>query len=103
MKSLVLQADYHRNGVSGEGFYVGIVADDEGDKLLIHFPEYDKGGELARFQSRIAVLDLAQAAEGNIYMHPVGDQPGGNAWRGDHYVHHAEAVRDAVEHRWANQ
>lgn len=93
----VLEADYHRNGVGGEGFYVGVIQDHEqGRMLLTYFPE-----EGARWQSRIAVVNLDTAATGNIYMHPHGDHEGGNAWRGDHYQEAAEMVRAAVEARWA--
>lgn len=93
----VEQADHHRNGTGGNGFYVGIIREakpghPETRKLVIYFPQI---GDCA-----IAVLDLAQAAEGNIYMYPHAEQPGGNAWRGGEYRPVAEAIRETVEARW---
>ena len=73
--STVLAADYHRNGVGGVGFYVGIV-NDEGRRMLI--VSFDDDSDCYT-----AALDVDQAAAGNIYMFPHDDQPGGNAWRGD--------------------
>lgn len=82
-QDMILAADYHRNGVSGRGFYVGIIRDEDGSrKLIIDFP----GNEC-----RTAVLDLDKAAEGNIFTHPTDGHPGGNAWRGDHYTGAASA------------
>jgi hypothetical protein len=96
--------DFHRNGVGGDGFYVGIITEpDENDrrrksrKLVIAFPEIG--------QCAVAVLDLDKAAAGNIHMHPRlvnksdpdprewewDDSVGGNAWRGDHYAWALEA------------
>lgn len=100
----VLHADYHRNGVGGEGFYVGLIYDDAQQCALLvtWFPEYQEDDDtLAKFQTRISVIDPAKAAEGNVYMHPFNGQPGGNAWRGDHYQDAAKAIRAAVEARWA--
>jgi uncharacterized protein YxjI len=92
----VLEADYHRNGVSGDGFYIGIVEETldgaTSRKLVTYFPEVG--------QCAISVVELDKAAEGNIYMHPTNSQPGGNAWRGDYYLEHAEAIKAEVEKRW---
>lgn len=76
----ITAADFHRNGISGDGFYVGIFTDDDGSrKLVVSFPDIG--------QCAVAVLDLDEAAKGNIYMHPHHDKDGtgGNAWRGDNY------------------
>lgn len=98
---VVVEADHHRNGVSGEGFYVGVVAEaNESHKLVTWFPEYDEDGELIQWQTRIAVLDLDKAATGNIYMHPEGEHEGNNAWRGDHYGAEARALKDVVDARF---
>lgn len=82
----VLEAAYHRNGVGGEGFYVALIDDPdiEGRVLLTWFPQYsDPMTEtLARYQSRVAVVEIERARQGNIYMHPTGEHPGNNAWRG---------------------
>ena len=101
----VIEADHHRNGVAGEGFYVGIISEGRGSartrKLVICFPEYDDDDceTLAAWQTRVAVLDLDMAAEGNIYMHPTKRHEGGNAWRGDHYGDAARAIMAAHEVR----
>ncbi len=97
----ILEADYHRNGVGGEGFYVGLIRDEGRRMLVTWFPEYeDDGNTLTPFQTRIAVVDVDAAATGNIYMYRRGDQPGGNAWRGDHYGTAARKIRDTVHARW---
>lgn len=99
----VLHADYHRNGVGGAGFFVGLVHDSEEqrDFLVTWFPQYEEDGDtLQKFQENIAVIDPAQAATGNVYMHPTGDQPGGNAWRGDHYGDAARAMQQLVRSRY---
>jgi hypothetical protein len=82
----VSDADYHRNGGSGTGFYVGIFEYDGRRMLGITFDDDERA---------VAVLDLDEAARGNIYMHPSpGKQnTGGNAWRGDHFMH----IRAAFE------
>ncbi len=71
--------DYHRNGVSGIGFYVGIVKEVEGKTsrtmLVIRFPKQadnDVGGVLC------AAFDLAKLDQRNIHF-------GENSWRGDYY------------------
>lgn len=93
----VIEADYHRNGIAGEPFYIGII-EDEGRRMLItYFPPPDPA---PRWHCpRIAVVDLDLAATGNIYMHPEGDRDGGNAWRGDHYQPHADAIVAHVTQR----
>lgn len=88
--------DYHRNGISGDGFYVGIYRDKDGSrKLITYFPDLG--------QCAVAVLDLDMAAAGNVYMHPQDGVPGtgGNAWRGDHYHEAAEDMVRLVSERWS--
>lgn len=78
-KPEVLEADWHRNGVSGVGFSVAVVKDPaEGRMLVIDF-----SGEQGSDYGYTAVLNLDMAAEGNIYMFGQGKHAGGNAWRGD--------------------
>lgn len=88
-------ADYHRNGIAGAGFFVGIVNDEEtGRMLVINFP--DEYGTTA-------VLNLDEAQKGNIYMHPEEGKPGtgNNAWRGDRLGHkYNKAIAAAVEARY---
>jgi hypothetical protein len=64
--------DYHRNGVSGEGFYV---------VLFRSLPEIKQGVAIyfPSDHSRCAVLDVEQTAAGNVAF------ARGNSWRGDHY------------------
>jgi hypothetical protein len=98
-KENVLAVDYHRNGVGGEGFYVGIIADQE-----------EPGGPVSRKlvvafdmpECAVAVLDLKEAYHGNIFMHPQPAIPGsgGNAWRGDHYAGYLEVFRAMLDERW---
>lgn len=81
-------ADYHRNGIGGQGFYVAIVNDpdedgDMGRMLVIDFTgAQDEGHQEYGYT---AVLNLDKAFDGNIYMFPSKDKPGtgDNAWRGD--------------------
>ena len=76
--------DWHRNGVAGSGFYVGIVKDPiEGRMLVIDFGSDDP--EANDYETCVAVLNLDEAARGNIFMHarPEVENSGGNAWRGD--------------------
>jgi hypothetical protein len=95
----LLEADYHRNGVGGAGFYVALFHDHNDDrrKLLTWFPTDDaEHGPIGR-QDRVAVIDVDEAATGNIYMHPRNRHKGGNAWRGaDSYSDLLPLVRDVV-------
>jgi hypothetical protein len=66
--------DYHRNGISGVGFYVVCFRwAEEGDEprpmVATVFPE----------QGCVAVLDREQTRRGNIAF------ARGNSWRGDHF------------------
>jgi hypothetical protein len=91
--------DYHRNGVSGAPFYVGIYRDTDGTRKLI---TYFRSGDCA-----VAVLDLDKAAAGNVFMHaqrasrgaPAVPGTGGNAWRGDNYADVAEAMAEVWRER----
>lgn len=38
----LIDMDYHRNGVSGVGFYVAIVKSEGEDMLVVRFPDCDK-------------------------------------------------------------
>lgn len=85
----VEQAAYHRNGVSGEGFYVGIAKCwvDDGDRrmLVTFFPDLFDGEPLpagrdasGKFANpRIAVMDLD-----DLEQH----------WRGDNFTDVADAI-----------
>lgn len=90
----ILEADYHRNGVSGEGFYVGILKEGDTRKLVICFDAPET----------TAVLDLDKAASGNIYMYPPAGREqeglGGNAWRGDLYSDLREDLKAKAEENY---
>lgn len=65
MKRKVLSADYHRNGIAGEGFYVVLFEDDDGREILRtrahRFPcvLYDKGAFQVELDGPpLRVLDL---------------------------------------------
>ena len=71
--------DYHRNGICGLGFHVGIVATHNEGKdrrmLVIRFP---KSADKDTGQIVCAAFDLALLAEENIRFFE-------NSWRGDHF------------------
>lgn len=79
----VTDVAYHRNGVGGEGFMVAIAQHPEYGRMLVVDFGYDAKTHSDDNWGHVAVLNLDQAADGNIYMHPNNDQPGGNAWRED--------------------
>lgn len=75
--SFVHSAAFHRNGVSGKPFYVGVVTDPFGDgddrKYLIHHvPEYNDDGDIVDEATLALRLDLLPDIRFGI-----------NSWRGD--------------------
>jgi hypothetical protein len=99
MSTKILEADHHRNGVSGVGFTVALFTDSEnpGQTFLgISFESDDEGMPVdQRNIGCVAVVDVNKAAAGNIYMYPENGQPGDNAWRGNDYYH--ETMREAYQ------
>ena len=88
----IVEADSHRNGISGVPFYVGIVNAPEGRMLIITFSGDEPGDD-----AYTAVLDLDEAARGNIYMFPHNGRGGGNAWRGNQFAsRYRKAIMDRV-------
>ncbi|MGH9248076.1 MAG: hypothetical protein ACRD0W_00935 [Acidimicrobiales bacterium] len=88
----VTAAAFHRNGISGNGFNVAIITTGDNRFLVIDFVGAWDESEPAPSEHKgyTAVLDLDQAARGNIFMHPRVDDRGNpvegtgdNAWRGD--------------------
>lgn len=72
IKIKVEQIEYHRNGISGEPFYVVLFRDlTEGDNSQV------KVATVFEASKHVAVLGLDGLNEGNIGM--------GNKWRGDNY------------------
>ena len=77
----ITQLSYHRNGICGDGFYTGILIDNDNDrKVFTHFPDHNEDGELINGDNvRTAILDLdiLKEKEDTRFFH--------NSWRGDHY------------------
>jgi hypothetical protein len=89
MKIKVTDIDYHRNGISGEGFWAVAFDWKDDDKQLRHMVAavFDRPGQ-------VAVLDAEMASEGNVTF-------GSNSWRGDHFENDlrlaiAEYEKDAM-------
>jgi hypothetical protein len=84
MKRKITKKDYHRNGICGEGFHVGIIRDEDGSKkLFVTFPEYDmevinEEERVIEGNCRTAILDLKLLKDEVIEFME-------NGWRGDHY------------------
>lgn len=99
MARQVIEADYHRNGIGGLGFFVAIVRDvfDEGDDDLFLYIEM---GDDWRDGIHVAVLKLKDIADHNIYMHRANGKRGGAAWRGDNAADASAEVRAFVEATW---
>ena len=72
----VTDLHYHRNGISGLGFYVAIVKEDGRDMLVIRFPK-----EADRQTGNVvcAAFDLELLEKRDIVF-------GSNSYRGDHYA-----------------
>jgi hypothetical protein len=99
----LVAVDHHRNGVGGMGFFTALFTDDEqpGRTFLgIAFPYWDEQAqEYREWNGQVAVLDVEQAAAGNIFMWGQKDeqgneQPGDNAWRGADY--YGQTMKDAA-------
>ncbi len=79
-----LKIDYHRNGVSGNGFHVATFNwKDDGEKKQRHMVAIIFEG-----QGDCAVLDIDETAKDNIEF------ANGNSWRGDHFE---DELRKAIE------
>lgn len=72
---IVKEFHYHRNGVSGLPFHVGIVQEGEQEMLVIRF---EKSADEATGNVVCAAFDLARLDEREIRFSY-------NSWRGDHY------------------
>lgn len=84
----IKKLEYHRNGVSGEGFWVAL-AERSGPKqaafdnfVIIRFHDDDPCGGV-----RCAAFDVDKLANGNITF-------GENSWRGDVYAPFIDAAID---------
>lgn len=72
MNRKLIESAYHRNGVSGNGFWAHVFIDDDGSrKVAIDF------GDIG--QCPVAVLDIDILAKSGVAF-------GVNSWRGDNYA-----------------
>jgi hypothetical protein len=86
----ILKADYHRNGVGGNGFFVALFEDDDGStKFGVFFPDQDNSGKSIPSMNT-AVFDLDLLKKKKIKMSE------GNACRGDYYADLLTLVADHV-------
>jgi len=83
VKMRVVKLTYHRNGVGGMPFYVGIVKDEKSRKVVIRFKDLDSlvGNIMC------VALDVDMLNRNNIED---------NAWRGEYYV---RLIDEAIERR----
>lgn len=81
---------YHRNGVSGDGFYCAVATDKEnGDMLITYFPDL---GQCACAVYCLSILPNIRFME--------------NSWRGDHYagaMRQAIAIQDKQYDAWSER
>jgi len=82
------KVEYHRNGIMGDGFMVGLanclVEGKKRKMLFVQFPKQDENGETPKDEwanMQTAVLDMDLLAQGDI-----GGNNGWNQWRGDHFA-----------------
>ena len=73
MRINVVETAYHRNGISGEGFYVVRFKWRDGRNYRNMVATIFEG------RGRLAVLDTDETAKGNIAFAK------GNSWRGDYF------------------
>ena len=73
MKLSNIKVDYHRNGISGEGFHVATFHMQEGER------HHNMVAVLFGEPGQCAVLDIDLLKENNIEF------ARGNSWRGDHF------------------
>ena len=79
MNLKIEKIDYHRNGISGQGFYVVLFDDYEEKRKMVATISSDSMKE-NEFNTYCFVLDIGLLAKGVIEM-------GSNSWRGDYYLH----------------
>ena len=73
MRIKIVSSAYHRNGTSGEGFYVVLFKWRDGNRHRNMMATIFEG------RGRLAVLDADETAKGNIAFAQ------GNSWRGDDF------------------
>jgi len=72
----IIDCDYHRNGMGGEGFYA----------VLFKYQKHNMIGIIFEALTHTAILDIDKAHEGNIRFFE-------NSWRGDEF---SEPLRAAI-------
>lgn len=87
-KRTVLCSAFHRNGISGDPFWVHLFVDEDGSRKVC----IDFGDQVG--QCPVAVLDVARLDANDIRF-------GSNSWRGDNYVADARKWQQAAE-EWTN-
>lgn len=73
LKLTIVQADFHRNGVDGRGFYAIIFDDQDEGRMIASL--FDEPGDFGY----CAVYKVEELVKGNVLF---GE---GNSWRGDDY------------------
>lgn len=99
----VLEQDWHRNGIGGEGFVASLVEWTDaatGPFLVISFPDSEDGRDTSSPEDRRNVF-IARTAAINVLMTLITDKgvtfAKGNSWRGSDYL--GPAVADAWRKR----
>ncbi len=83
MRNLKLvDVSWHRNGISGEGFYAVLFDDPENGRMIASL--FDSPGHCA-------VYSIKELNKGNIAFAM------GNSWRGDHYENELRKLIEARE------
>jgi hypothetical protein len=93
---IVIDVDYHRNGVSGIGFMTGLFSCNKGDLsergmfVFTLFPSYTGKNEDETFDNCIGDYRCAV-----LRLEDLNNNTAENAWRGDYFYHNV--VQEAVK------
>jgi len=95
----VLSIAYHRNGISGDGFYVALVRTPDADQrvLTVIVPGWAVDSEDAAKESPgggYPCFAIDPGLASGPWTNPGTVEFGVNSWRGDHYF---DLVRDAAK------
>lgn len=100
---IVLDVDYHRNGICGEGFYTGIFEDMNGDQqgkrfTFVMFPSFSGWEEGKEYE--VAKEYTYDDASGDyrcavLCLDDMNSGTAESAWRGDYFYH--AVVQDAIK------
>ena len=89
----LIELDYHRNGICGDGFYVARIHWEHdtapvGEMLVVHFPNHDDDGERidgGPIRTAVLSVDVLRRPEGATVEFGV------NSWR-------PEILHEAIQH-----